>query len=74
MPNQGDDTYHVSCRDGRGDAIEVIYKGTDYSEACQQGATHMNACAHPNGAETVSVRTDYWGMAHVSGRWSRKRT
>lgn len=73
MPNQTDDTYHVSCRDERGDAIEVIYDGSDYGEACQRGAAHVDGCAHANGVEVVSVRTDYYGMAHISARWSRRR-
>jgi hypothetical protein len=67
------DTYQVSCRDGRGFAIETVYKGEDQSESYQAGSAHMNECDHPNGVETVSVRTDYFGMAHVSGRWSRVR-
>lgn len=74
MPNQTDNEYTVSCRDGRGDAIETVYEGPDYSKAYQLGAAHMTECAHPNGHETVCTRKDYYGFVHVSGRWGRVRS
>lgn len=66
-----DNVWAVLVIGGNGSALAQVHEGRDHSRAYTLACETLASCEageYPGATEVRTVRTDYWGEAHVSGR------